>query len=487
MEHIDLNQDQFLQQRSHIERKKLGQYFTGLQIAKFMARLSRIKLSTKNIVILDAGAGAGVLGICAAYHAVKMGHNKISLICYEIDSAILPLLKQHLEETKESLEAVDIKFDYEIRVSDFVLSPPTEFFDLCCINPPYFKYSSISPYVKSTKDLFKGDPNIYALFVARALDRLKPAGEIIFITPRSFTNGLYFKNFRKYLIQNSSIDNIHIFKSRRDAFKNTEALQENVILKLTKSGTQKNITVTSSYGVDDLELPEINIYPSKLIIDKYTSELFIRIPENKKDADILELVEKWPNTFKDLDYFISTGPVVEYRAGDFIKDLENIESIPLINAHHIRNLEVKWTGAHPKDRNFNLINGFSKWVVDNNYYVVIRRISSKDQKKRLTTAVYIPSNSKQKYVAFENHINFIGSKSRKISKEEAYGLVLILRSDMYDTYFRNISGNTQVNATEIKTLRLPSLDLIKKIGKCWIDNKIKENDIDEILKNTLRK
>ncbi|MDC5140497.1 Eco57I restriction-modification methylase domain-containing protein [Acinetobacter baumannii] len=482
MEHIDLNQDQFLKQRSLAERKELGQYFTGLQIAKFMARLSRIKLSTKAITILDAGAGAGILGICAAYHAVKMGHDQILLVCYEIDSAILPLLKQHLEETKKNLEAINIKFNYEIRVIDFVLVPPIESFDLCCINPPYFKYSSNSSYVKSTNDLFKGDPNIYALFVARALDRLKPNGEVIFITPRSFTNGLYFKNFRKYLIQNSSIDNIHIFKSRRDAFKNTEALQENVIFKLTKLGTQKNITITSSYGVDDLGLPEINIYPSDLIIDQNTSELFIRIPENKKDADILKLVERWPNTFKDLDYFISTGPVVEYRAGEFIKDIDNIESIPLINAHHIKNLEVKWTGTHPKDRKFNLINGFSKWVVKNNYYVVMRRISSKDQKKRITTAVYIPSNTKQNYVAFENHVNFIGCKSRKINKEEAYGLVLILRSDIYDTYFRNISGNTQVNATEIKTLKLPSLDLIKKIGRLWLDKKIEEDNIDEILR-----
>ncbi|AXJ89548.1 hypothetical protein DKP84_01285 [Acinetobacter pittii] len=112
----------------------------------------------------------------------------------------------------------------------------------------------------------------------------------------------------------------------------------------------------------------------------------------------------------------------------------------------------------------------------------MRRISSKDQKKRITTAVYIPSNTKQNYVAFENHVNFIGCKSRKINKEEAYGLVLILRSDIYDTYFRNISGNTQVNATEIKTLKLPSLDLIKKIGRLWLDRKIEEDNIDEILR-----
>lgn len=486
MHHIHTNQDQFISKEPLTKRKGLGQYFTGSKIADFMAKLATLKTPSREISILDAGAGAGILGIFTAYQAAKLGNTKIQLICYELDIAVLPLLKIHLEEAKEDLKKQDVDFQYEIRSFDFILTPPNEYFDLCCINPPYFKYSSKnSPYAQSTKDLFKGDPNIYALFVARALDRLKPKGELIFITPRSFTNGLYFKNFRKYLIKNSSIDFIHIFKSRKEAFKETEVLQENVIFKLTKNKLQKDIEISSSYGVNDLEVSEKNRYISDIIIDTLSKESFIRIPETKHDAAILKLVEQWNSSFEELGYFISTGPVVEYRAGTLVEPNSEADSIPLINAHNIDNLEIKWTGTHPKDRRFNLIDNFSKWVVEDSCYVIMRRISSKDEQRRISAAVYNPTFSDQKFVALENHINFIGNKFRKLSKEEAYGLCLILRSKIFDIYFRSISGNTQVNATEIKTLKLPSLQLIHEIGVKWLNHDVDESEIDRILENCL--
>lgn len=482
MHHIHSNQDKFLSQEPLTKRKELGQYFTGSKIANFMVKLATIKTPSKEISILDAGAGAGILGIGSAYQAAQLGHTKIQLTCYELDMAVLPLLQLHLEEAKKDLKKQEVDFRYEIRSIDFILTPPNEYFDLCCINPPYFKYSSKnSPYAQSTKDLFKGDPNIYALFVARALDKLKPDGELIFITPRSFTNGLYFRNFRKYLIKNSSIEFIHIFKSRKEAFKDTEVLQENVIFKLRKNKIQQDIQISSSYGIEDLDLSKKNGYSSNIIIDNQSSESFIRIPETKRDADVLQLVEQWPSSFDELGYFISTGPVVEYRAGYLLEPNNQAESIPLINAHNIIDLEVVWTGDHPKDRKFNLIDNFAKWVVEDNCYVIMRRISSKDEKRRISAAVYLPIANDQKFVAFENHVNFIGNKNRALSKEEAYGLCLVLRSKIFDTYFRSISGNTQVNATEIKTLKLPSLQLIHEIGAQWLSNNINEDEIDEIL------
>jgi adenine-specific DNA-methyltransferase len=41
----------------------------------------------------------------------------------------------------------------------------------------------------------------------------------------------------------------------------------------------------------------------------------------------------------------------------------------------------------------------------------------------------------------------------------------VFNSALLDRYFRIISGNTQANATEIRTIRCPPLDLVAKIGR----------------------
>lgn len=483
LQSIATRQNEFLLSQVAEKRKRLGQFFTDSKIAQYMASLFDGKNLLDHIDILDAGAGAGILSIATVQRMKVLGFKTVALTAYEIDPDVIPLLDENLKNTACGINNDEFTFTYEIIEKDFILDKNVKKYDVCCINPPYFKYSAKdSPYAKATAHLFKGDPNIYASFVAKALDALKAYGELVFITPRSFTNGLYFKDFRKFLIKNSSTSFIHIFKSRKDLFKETDVLQENVIIKLVKSVEQIDlIPISTSTGITDLDNSVINCYEKELVLDRTSSEYFIRIPESVEDAENLKLVEDWQDTFSSLGYFISTGPVVEYRSKEFFEDSKSA-FIPLINAHNLYDLNVMWDGTHKKDKRFYLINGYEKWTVKNSIYVLIKRISSKDDKKRINTAIYEPTSIQQNDVAFENHINFIGHKERALTKEEAYGLALILRSNLFDSYFRSISGNTQVNATEIKTLKLPGLSTIQGIGNKWLEKQVNEEDISKILK-----
>jgi adenine-specific DNA-methyltransferase len=68
-------------------------------------------------------------------------------------------------------------------------------------------------------------------------------------------------------------------------------------------------------------------------------------------------------------------------------------------------------------------------------------------------------------VALENHLNYIYHESRELSENELFGVAALLNSRLYDRYFRLVSGSTQVNATELRTIPFPSLDVLEVLGE----------------------
>ena len=89
-------------------------------------------------------------------------------------------------------------------------------------------------HAKLMEKIVHGQPNIYAFFMALAARLLKPDGEIVAITPRSFCNGLYFREFRRWFLERVALDHIHIFESRTETFKHSSVLQENIITRARK-------------------------------------------------------------------------------------------------------------------------------------------------------------------------------------------------------------------------------------------------------------
>jgi adenine-specific DNA-methyltransferase len=247
--------------KSYSEKKDLGQFFTNIDISEFMASLIHIKKNNKlnhTFNILDAGAGAGILSAAAAIKCHSLDIKSIHVEAYEIDAGAIKILKRTYRLVEEFFAENGGSFTFNIVSSDFVITRPDEkmgepIFDLSVINPPYFQYNvKDSPYSKATSNLFKGDPNIYASFMAVTLECLKQNGQLIVIVPRSFTNGLYFKGFRNYLLSKANLGRIHIFKKRNEVFKNVDVLQENIICSFIKGKQGKNITISSSDSMSDI-------------------------------------------------------------------------------------------------------------------------------------------------------------------------------------------------------------------------------------------
>ncbi|MFI5460880.1 MAG: Eco57I restriction-modification methylase domain-containing protein, partial [Isosphaerales bacterium] len=258
-------------------RKERGQVFTPPSVCSFMAGLfTRIP---DRFRLLDAGAGVGSLAaaVCEQVLALR-SPRQIEISLYEDDATLLPLLEENMRNCREALGATGHDLRYTIHDQDFILNTrgrqsqrgffdeddDAEPFDAAILNPPYFKIGAGSAHALAMGDVFQGQTNIYMLFMARAADLLRPNGEMVAITPRSFCNGLYFRNFRRWFFSRMALRHVHLFECRRSTF--DDVLQESVITHTQRLGVAApSTTITTCLGrnipakLEELTLPAAKV------------------------------------------------------------------------------------------------------------------------------------------------------------------------------------------------------------------------------------
>lgn len=478
------------------DRKPKGQFFTPRQVSTFMAGL--FDISRDEIAVLDPGAGTGVLSAAFCAEVLRRGRPLTLWIdAYENDANVIPFLKKVLQECKKELEHGGFKVVFNIITKDFILSngaylsPPGLFekgdrklYDFVISNPPYYKVGTESPYSKMMAHLLCGQPNIYALFMTLSAAMLAKNGEMVFITPRSFCSGLYYKHFRKWFIQNVRITRIHIFESRKDVFDKDEVLQENIIIKARKNGNEGKVTITTSKDKDLNESAVLEADYADIISPK-NGESFIRIPTNDIDLKILHLIDKWPCTINKLGMEISTGPVVDFRAREHLRQELTKSSVPLLWMHNMANMKVRWPKKNKKPSAIAYSQETKPLLLPVNNYVLLKRFTSKEQRKRLDAAVLKKSDFPFEALGIENHVNYIHKPSGALTATEAFGIAALLNTGLIDNFFRSLNGHTQVNANEIRSLPMPELPIIRRIGELVSKMDDLPDDIDRILSTEL--
>jgi adenine-specific DNA-methyltransferase len=111
-------------------------------------------------------------------------------------------------------------------------------------------------------------------------------------------------------------------------------------------------------------------------------------------------------------------------------------------------------------------NAETAWMlVPNANMVVLRRFSPKEDVRRITAAPYIGGSIPGSVLGLENHTNYIYRPGGHLSADEAKGLAAYLNSFYVDSYLRGVSGNTQVNAADLRSLPLPPLNQLIEIGR----------------------
>ena len=355
----------YVESKSDEHRKTHGLYLTPVPVADFMA--ARITAGGPRLRILDPAAGAGIL-CCAALEALASSDSKpdtVELVVHEVDQDLIAPLRTVLDYLVDWSRGYGVTISVQIEATDFVMAhaevlrtlgqlfpslSEVENFDIVISNPPYFKISKADPRAIAASTVVHGQPNIYALFMAVSSVLLREDGDFIFITPRSFASGPYFRRFRQVFFDMIRLTEVHVFGSRRDAFSRDEVLQENVIVsgirqdRWHRSGCNAPLIISSSRGVRDIGEPSSREVAMNTVLDLTSADKVLRLPIRDEDEKVLALVDSWPSTLRSLGLNISTGPVVPFRVTERIgKEGKVPEShVPLLWMNHVRAMQASW-------------------------------------------------------------------------------------------------------------------------------------------------
>lgn len=493
VDYTEMLTNKYIENTTSEDRKSKGQFFTPKSISEFMVRQYNNFHKRDEIKILDPGAGIGIFEstICDILIS-KSNRPIVTFDIYENDENILPYLKKNMRTCKRKMEENGFEFSYRVYSDDFIIRNSsffkkdseemgTEcFYDYVISNPPYYKIRKSSPSAKDLGVILKGQPNIYVLFMALSAKLLKEEGELVVITPRSYCSGPYFSNFRGWFFNYMKPTKIHVFSSRKDVFRRYNVLQEMVILAAVKrKNDPKYLTISNSKG-DILKTEKIKKrrteYTKSII--KTDSDIIMRIPTLEEDELLAEKVDSQGYKLDSFGFKVSTGPVVPFRASDSL--IDNIEGkakfVPLIWMQNIIKGRVFWPLDEIKKPIAVKNNDITKKIlVPNENYVLIKRFSAKEGRKRIDAGVLLKKWINSDHIGIENHVSYIHKPGGSLSEDEAYGLTAILNSKIYDRYFQIINGSTQVNASGIMSFPIPDIEKVRLIGKLVRENEDSDN------------
>ncbi|RJF83948.1 SAM-dependent methyltransferase [Azospirillum cavernae] len=457
---------------SRAHKSRLGQFMTPLSTARFMAGLFDAKRGGV-CRLLDPGAGIGSLASAFLNRCAEgsLSFETVIVDAYEVDTVLHTHLNQVLAGYHESCD-----LSYRIIGGDFVERAVVDLkhdrgcdFTHAILNPPYKKISATGGERLLLRQVGIEAVNLYSGFVALALTRVQPGGEVVAIIPRSWCNGPYYRPFREFLFARAALTHIHVFESRNRAFKDDGVLQETIIVRLVKNGQQGDVAISVS---SDDQFTDIRTYchPFSRVVQPGDDQRFVHIPTLHAVSELDADSAAFPCSLEDFRVGVCTGPVVDFRLKASLRAMPEHGAVPLLYANHLTTGAVVWPLDGGKKPNAIMVDADSqKWLLPMGTYAVTKRFSSKEEKRRVVATVIDATRLQDcALIGFENHLNVFYSGTRKdkagLSPALAHGLAVYLNSTAVDDHLRRFSGHTQVNATDLRVLPYPNQKALLALG-----------------------
>lgn len=494
LEHVDSVRLEASSQLDEETRGELGQYMTPAPMARLMAGM--FDSWPSSVRLLDPGAGVGSLSAAFVEHVCSANNRpeQVRIVAYELDQGLAEKLRATLEHCRELGRRVGTSVEYIVKNEDFVpaavraigtelFGGTDDLFDFVITNPPYRKIASTSPTRSLLRSVGADSTNLYTAFLSLSHRLLKRNGEMVAITPRSFCNGAYFRPFRKELLQAVGLRRVHIFEARDVAFGDDGVLQENIIIHAKKGWTSSTIELRSSpSAAGDLTIKTVKYAD---VVHPNDNQSFIRFTVDGVAEQVAERMRQLGCSLGDLGLNVSTGRVVDFRSSKHLLPNPTPGSAPLIYPSHFDGGVLQWPREFRKPNAIERVPETEALLVPAAVYVLTKRFSSKEERRRVVAALFDPEAFPSRPIGFENHLNYFHANGSGIDRAIAKGLVVFLNSTLLDEYFRQLSGHTQVNVTDLKNLAYPTTLQLRELGKAFKTRLPTQDEIDQHVSEVL--
>ena len=264
-------------------RRRLAAYFTPPHLAHHaIDALIEAGIKPGQHRILDPASGGAAFLVPLAAQIAAQGRKrgalaktilrsiKDTLHGVEIDDGLATLSLTLLRDLFDAeIEASGIELDGLVeRANTLELDCPEPLYDAVIGNPPYGRIlqpssSLIEHYRPVISD---GYVNLYALFVERALQWVRPGGIICLIIPMSFVGGPYFAALRKRILEKATVLRLDLIDKRSDVFLDVLYDLCVIVLRRTEGSTPHVPARTSLLLIDrpslDLGVLELPAQPN---------------------------------------------------------------------------------------------------------------------------------------------------------------------------------------------------------------------------------
>lgn len=474
-------------------RKSLAMYFTPpLLIERLLTDLECQGVEYDNGKFFDpACGGAAFLAPIAMRMKAALKDRSVSprkiiehvennLFGMDLDSTLCVVSHQFLKMALyEEIRIAKREPSFNVMTGDSLcdLEPFYDSIDILVCNPPYRKANreEIEKYRHNFGEVIEGQPNLYGLFITLCIKLLKQESVCALVTPTSFLSGQYFSKLRGFLMKETQILNIGMVTDRSGVF--IDVLQETALTILQRNEKERSSETNTVVSVVSGDGNYTNVGPCMLP----NSGASWPIPRVETDILLIKQLGGSEFRIKDYGYTVRIGTFVwnrdlrpVYMSADEVSQEKTKTAVPLLWSSDIKSDgRLHFDGADKGNGEpcFVDFGDRSHCSVIQRASVLLQRVTSNDQKRRLVASV-VPKKLIDKYGGFvgENHtviLEQVVAKPMLTPKQMAK----LLGGNMIDRYFRCISGATNVSAFELKQLPLPDPILLKS---CLVKEKCME-------------